>query len=188
MTIRTRGRDMRAGSGANLGPRSRDERRPRVSGLAVTETPVETAERERRIVTPAQLRPKVDQTVAGIDLTAAQRQEVDSRNVDAGLAGDRDPESGLGDESPLALAEEPSRIAERIHLPAKPTLERQLGAGNLLLGRLVLEGQQVRMRDRMRLEAERSAPVQLSDLVPREQRRLAAVPAERGGAVDYPGR
>ncbi len=135
-------------------------------------------------MTAAYLRPEVQDAVGRIDLTAMQREQVGAGDVDAGLARDGDTEAGLGDELPITVAEEPGRITERVDWTAESGLEGELRTGDLLPCRVILEGNKARVSNRMRLEAECPRAIELDDVIPREQWRLAAVPGERGRAVD----
>ena len=121
----------------------------------------------------ADLRAEVEQAVARVDLPPPERQPVGAAGVDPGLARDRHAEPGCGDELAFAGPEEPGRVGKRLDGPPEPGLERDLGAFDLLPRRRVAEGEEVRMRERVRLEAEGAVAVQLDDLVPAEQRRLA---------------
>ena len=70
-----------------------------------------------------ELRPEIEEAVPRVHLAAAKGMAVGGAVVDTGLAGEGDPEAGVGDEPLLALAEEPGRIGECLNLPAKSLLE-----------------------------------------------------------------
>src|SRR5712691_49127 len=135
-------------------------------------------------MTAAELRPEVEQAVAGVDLAAAQRQQVGSRPVGAGLARNGKPEAGVRDQASVAGAEETGGVAERFHRPPELRLERDLRAGDLVPRGLVAESEEIRMRDGVSLEPQRPAAVELDDVLPPEQGRLLPVPTEAGSPVD----
>ncbi len=80
------------------------------------------------------------------------------------------------------------RVAEAGHRAAEPCLERAVWSSAIsLLGGVRREGREVGVRDRVGLEGQHRA-VERDDVVPAQHRRLARVPAERGGPAGHAGR
>jgi len=94
--------------------------------------------------------------------------------VDARLAADGDAVAGRDDQPALALAEQTRGIRERRDLAAELRLELSLGLDDLAFRRLVVDREQIRVGDRVRLEPQRPARVEVADLLPRQHRRLPA--------------
>src|SRR5204862_4628297 len=131
------------------------------------------------------LGPEVEQTVPRVDLAAAEREPIRPRLVDAGLARNGNSEAGLGHERPLARPEETGGVRERRDGSAEPLLESGLRAEDLAARLVIVELEQVRVRERVRLEAERRLGVEGLDLVPAEKRGLVPVPGEPGRSVGH---
>lgn len=71
----------------------------------------------------AELRAKVQQAVAPVDLTPTERETVCAARVTSGLARDRDVEPGCGDESTFASPEEPGGVRKRENFTLEVVLE-----------------------------------------------------------------
>jgi FAD-dependent urate hydroxylase len=138
-------------------------------------------------VAAGDLRPEVEETVPRVDLSPTQREAIRRREVDARLARDRDAEAGSFDEPLFALGKETRGVRERRDASSEMSLELGLRLPDLVPGLLVVESQQVRVGDGMRFESEGSVTIELDDLRPGEQRRLAGVPVEGRAPVDDPG-
>ncbi len=104
------------------------------------------------------------------------------RVVDAGLARYGGAVAGIGDDPVLTLAVQAGRIGEGGHAPSEVVFELPLGA-LISSSALVVEPWQIGVRDRVRLEMERAVAVELDDVLPGQQRRLAATPRVRAAAV-----
>ena len=123
-------------------------------------------------MTSRDLGAEVEQAVAGVDLASTESEAVRRRDVDAGLARHCDVVPRVLDEPHLALAEEARRVRERRDTTPEASLELRLRLGDLVRRALVVEREQVRVGDGMRLERQRAAAVERDDLIPREERRL----------------
>ena len=82
------------------------------SSVAVAQAAIQAAHRQRGVVAPGQLRPKVEEAVTAVDLPASEGETVRRREVHARLARHRDVVSRCFDELLLPLAEEARRVRE----------------------------------------------------------------------------
>ena len=144
----------------------RELARRAVRRLAVAQAAVGAAQRQGRVVAAADLGAEVEQAVARVDLPAAKREAIRVRMVDARLARDGDAVPGIGDEPAFALAEQAGRIGERRDATPEPLSSSTFELRDLGPRAVVVDEQQVGVRDRVRLELERALAVELDDLRP----------------------
>ena len=122
----------------------------------------------------AELGAEVEQAVAGVDLPAAKRQPIRVRWLTPGSHETAVPNPASATSRRSRSPNRPAGYEKAV--TRRPSRLFELGLRALDLGprAVVVDEQQVGVRDRVGLELERAFPVELDDLVPAQQARPAA--------------